>query len=228
MTLRRSPLKPGSGFKSASLARTERKEASAAAKIRAKRCGQCREPFEPARPSMKVCSPDCAELLVMTASAKAERIAAKAVRIAARVEKAADKARLIEMKPLKWWRAKAKKSMHTFVRARDEGKECASCDTLLIVLGRMGGDYDAGHFRPVGLAKHLEFDIRNIWGQCKPCNDHKRGNFQEYERRLRLREGDAFVDELLADNASRQLRIPDFQEIEATYKAKLKQLKEKA
>jgi hypothetical protein len=189
-------------------------------KVRAKKCAVCRQPFTPSPPGAKVCSPKCAEAFGVAATATAARAAAKAVR-------AGDKARLIAMKPLKWHRAKAKTAMHAFVRARDEGKECASCDTLLIVLGRMGGDYDAGHFRPVGLAKHLEFDPRNIWGQCKPCNDHKRGNFQAYEAKLRLREGDGFVDELLADNAPRHLKIHDFQEIEAHYKTKLRQLKGK-
>jgi hypothetical protein len=220
-------LKCTTGLKRTAFARVERKEATAVKKLRMRRCDICREPYEPERKGATVCGPACAEKHALALKAKAERRAAKAVRIAVKVERATDKARLIEMKPLKWWRAKAKKSMHTFVRARDEGKPCASCDTLLIVLGRTGGDYDAGHFRPIGLAKHLEFDIRNIWGQCKPCNDHKRGNFQEYERRLRLREGDAFVDDLLADNAPRHLKIHDYQEIEAHYKQALKQLKGK-
>lgn len=183
------------------------------ARLRAKKCAICQKPFEPARPGMRVCGESCAAALGKAMTAKAER--------------KADKARLVELKPLKWWRAKAKVAMHAYVRARDEGMECASCDTLLIKLGRAGGDYDAGHFRPVGLAKHLEFDPRNIWGQCKRCNDHLRGSFQLYEAKLRQRQGDAFVDELLADNAPRHLKIHDFQEIEAAYKAKLKQLQAK-
>jgi hypothetical protein len=222
MTLNRQ-----TGLKRTAFARVASKEASAVKKIRAKHCEACRERFEPSPPSAVVCGPTCAEQHAMALKAKEERKAARAVRVAAKAERATDKARLIELKPLKWWRKKAKTSMHSFVRARDEGKPCASCDTLLLKLGRMGGDYDAGHFRPVGLAKHLELDIRNIWGQCKPCNDHKRGNFQEYERRLRLREGDAFVDALLADNEPRHLKIHDFREIEAHYKQELKQLKGK-
>jgi hypothetical protein len=194
---------------------------------RVRKCAVCREPFTPARPTMKACGPACAEAFGIAAGLRAERVAAKAVRIAVKVERANDKARLIAMKPLKWHRKKAKTAMHAYVRARDEGKECASCGTLLIVLGRMGGDYDAGHFRAVAAAKNLEFDPRNIWGQCKYCNDRLRGAFQAYEAKLRLREGDAFVGELLADNAPRHLKIHDFQAIEAHYKAALKQLKGK-
>ena len=194
------------------------------AKIRARKCAQCRMPFEPKPVGAKVCSPACALDYQAAVKAKQERKADKIRKQAMRIERASDKARLIAMKPLKWSRKKAKTAMHSYVRARDEGKECASCDTLLIRLGRIGGDYDAGHFRPVGLAKHLEFDPRNIWGQCKYCNDRLRGNFQAYEAKLRLREGDAFVDALLADNEPRHLKAHDFLEIEAFYKQKLKEL----
>ena len=180
------------------------------AKVRMRRCAICRSLFSPRSMTHKACGEGCAKALAEKNRLDADR---KVTRI-----------RLQALKPRKWWLAKAKTSMHTFVRARDEGKQCASCDALLIKLGRPGGDYDAGHFRPVGLAKHLEFDPRNIWGQCKHCNDHLRGNFQEYERRLRLREGDAFVDALMADNAPRHLKISDLQEIEATYKQKYKEL----
>jgi hypothetical protein len=208
MTLKRTVGPKPSAFK-----RPERKEASAVKKLRLRKCAvkSCRAPFEPRSTWAQACSPECAAIVAQQKREADER--------------KADKAKLIEMKPLKWWRKKAKTSMHSFVRVRDEGKPCASCDTLLLKLGRMGGDYDAGHFRPVGLAKHLEFDIRNIWGQCKYCNDRLRGNFQAYEQRLRLREGDAFVDELLADNEPRHLKIHDYQEIEATYKAKLKEIR---
>jgi hypothetical protein len=53
-------------------------------------------------------------------------------------------------------------------------------------------------------------------------------NPQEYERRLRLLKGDAFVDELLADDEPRHLKIADYQRIEATYKAKLAELRKEA
>lgn len=183
-------------------------------KCRNKACG---EQFTPFRMGQIGCCTGCEIVLAKDHIAKAQNDRAKA-------ERKADKAKLLELKPKKWWIAKAKTAFHAVVRAKAEGKECASCDTILLKLGRTGGDYDAGHFRPVGLAKHLEFDPRNVWGQCKRCNDHLRGNFQEYERRLRLRKGDAFVDELLADNEPRHLKISDYQEIEARYKAELKEL----
>lgn len=197
MTLKRTAFKP--------------REPSKEPKRRVRKCIVCRDQFEPRSMTHKACKPECA-----SAHVDAEK---------ARKLKRERQSGLLALKPAKWHKAKAKTAMHAYVRARDAGKCCASCDTVLLKLGRAGGDFDAGHFRPVGLAKHLEFDERNVWGQCKPCNDHKRGNFQDYERRLRIAQGDAFVDDLLADNTPRHLKIPDFQVIEAHYKAKLKLLR---
>jgi hypothetical protein len=216
--LKRSPLKPGSGFKSQAYARCERKEADAVAKLRKRKCAICREQFEPRSMTHKACKPECAKAVAV---ADRKRQAARQ----AKAERAADQEKKLALKPPKWWKAKAKTAFHEFVRAIAEGHPCISCDTILLKLGRPGGDYDAGHFRSVGSAKHLEFDERNVWGQCKHCNDYLKGNQLEYERRLRILKGDAFVDELLADQAPRHYKIADFQKIEATYKAKLKALK---
>src|SRR6185437_7930021 len=149
----------------------------------------------------------------------------KLERIDAKAERLVDKQKLEKLRPLSYWRKKAKSALHAFVRERDHGKSCISCDTILIKTGKPGGDYDAGHFRSVGSAKHLEMDVRNIHGQCKQCNNHRSGNVIEYERRLRIRYGDRMVDELLADNTSRMYRKTDYQAIEAVCKQRLKDLK---
>jgi len=91
-------------------------------KKRTKKCSQCRTVYEPRSAWQKVCGAECG-----AAYAKAER---------ERKEKKERQTRLIELKPAKWWKAKAKKAMHLFVRTRDEGQPCASCDTLLLKLGR--------------------------------------------------------------------------------------------
>ncbi len=182
----------------------------------------CRKKHVPFSSLERWCSPDCGLVVALELGARRKAKVAK-------VERAATKAKVEAMRPAKWWKAKAKHAMHAYVRAIGEGKPCCSCDTILVKAGRMGGDYDAGHLRSVALAKHLEFDPRNVWAQCKSCNGTlKRGNVYEYERRLRLKIGDAEVDALMADNEPRHLKIPDFQAIEAHYKAALKALKETA
>lgn len=185
------------------------------------KCKVCRCEFVRKLPGQKVCGENCAMALAFSVREKEARKEAKR-------QAAADRAKLISLKPKKWWIAKAKEAMHAYIRARDEGKQCISCDTILRKIGRLGGDYDAGHFRSVGSAKHMEFVENNIHGQCKRCNDYLAGNSQEYERRLRIRCGDQFVDDLLSDNTERKLQIDDFKQIEATYKQKLKDLKAKS
>ncbi len=219
--MRRAPMKPGiTPMKRTAFARADRIEAREVTKLavkepkqRMRKCAvkACRKAFPPRSISHKACGPECAQELVRLEKARTDR---KERQVG-----------LIKLKPRKWWLAKAKKAMHLYVRTRDEGKQCCSCDTILVRIGRIGGDYDAGHLRTVGSAKHLEFDPRNVWGQCKYCNDRLHGNEREYERRLRLREGDAMVDGLMADNDERHYKIPDFQAIEAHYKKKLKDLK---
>ena len=163
----------------------------------------------------RVCSPDCAQSL---AKKKREKI-----------ERANDQQKLEAMKPRKHWIALLKKVMHFWVRLRDEGKPCISCDTILVKIGKVGGDYDAGHYRSVGSAKHLEFDgERNIHGQCKRCNDHLGGNYAEYSKRLPARIGQEAFEALECDQNSRSDTIDDLKELIAVYRAKTKQLKKEA
>lgn len=188
----------------------------------------CRKRFIPDPPWLRCCCDDCGVAIGLATQIKQKAKRERAERATKKVERQEDKARLEALKPRKWFLAKAKVPLHAYIRARDEGQPCISCDTILVVLGRAGGDYDAGHFRSVGSAKHLEFDERNIFGQCKHCNDYLKGHPLEYERRLRIRKGDAYVDAIKADDEPRHLTIDDFKQIEAHYKAKLKLLKEAA
>jgi hypothetical protein len=181
------------------------------------KCKVCREMYERRNSMQIVCGPKCAH-------AWADSIAIKAAAQREQEERKKTKARLIELKPRKWWLAKAKKALHEYIRTRDEGKPCISCDSILVRSGRLGGDYDAGHFRAVGSAKHLEFVEENIHGQCKHCNDYLKGNRDGYEDGLIGRFGIDYVEALKNDNAPRHLTIQDFQEIERKYKALTKQL----
>lgn len=123
----------------------------------------------------------------------------KAEKDAAKAQRAADKARLQVLDPKRKKKARAK-------------------------AGKLGGDYDAGHFRSVGSNKSMEFVERNIHGQCKRCNRDLRGNALEYQRGLIARYGQAYVDELLADQRVRKLTVDDFETIEKIYTQKLKDL----
>lgn len=184
---------------------------STLSRVKPKKCAQCRCEFTPQRPMQKVCSPACAQSL---AKKKREK-----------VEKAADRQTLKAMLPRKHYVAALGAAHRAWVRARDEGKPCISCDTILTKRGALGGDYDAGHGRSVGSAKHLEFDDRNVHGQCKRCNRRLGGNYAEYLARLPARIGQEAFDALMRDQEPRKYSIEDLKALRAHYVAKLKEMR---
>ena len=181
------------------------------AKIRARKCAQCRQAFEPARPTAKTCGPVCAELY--------------AAAIRSKVERKADKLRKYALKSLRDWIADTQVAFNAVIRARDANQFCISCPTHLPTLaGASGGGFDCGHYRSRGSAPHLRFDERNAHGQCKKCNRYQSGNATDYRIGLIARIGLQAVEALESDNVARKYSITELQGIKAHYKARLKEL----
>ena len=179
------------------------------------KCKICKEQFKKLRMTQKVCGKiECAAAF---GKQETERKAAKKEREETKVRKE-------KLKDRRDYIREAKTAMHAYVRARDAGKQCISCDKWLPVESKLGGGFDAGHFRSVGSAKHLEFDERNIHGQCKHCNNYLAGNALEYRKGLIQRYGIEFVEGLENDNEPRKLTIDDLKEIKSKYREKLKSL----
>lgn len=176
------------------------------------RCAICRAGFERRSISSKTCGEAIckAELKRQTERKKAERESIKRRKEA--------------IKPLKEYRKDAAKAVRDYVRARDEGKECISCSKILIKTGAPGGDYDAGHYRGVGRAKHLELVEMNQNGQCKHCNRDHNGSYHEQRPKMIARYGLEAVEAIEADQEPRKYTRQDLQAIEVQYKAKLKAL----
>ena len=201
--MRRSPLKQ-------STSTTKQRKSS--------RCKICRGEYVKKSMMHKVCGEACAIELALIQRAKDEAKAARAERIEHR-------AKVDASRPRKWHMAKLKTELHAFIRERDEGRTCISCETVLVKLGRVGGDYDAGHFRSVGSASNMRFLENNIHGQCKHCNDFLGGNPHAYELGLISRYGQDYVDVLKADNEIRKYTIPDLIGMTKFYKLKRKELR---
>lgn len=185
--------------------------------MKPKRCAYCKTMFEPFKPLQKCCDYECAHNYAVKQREKKEAQAAKEARKAIRVAKDAAK-KVPDLKKEAWT------AFSAYVRARDEGKRCISCETILVKRGAPGGDYDAGHFRAKGGAKHLEFDERNVHGQCKYCNRRLGGNYANQEPELIRRIGTEAFLALKADNEPRRLRAEDYRAIKAHYVQKRKDL----
>ena len=86
------------------------------------------------------------------------------------------------------WLRDLQKVFNTYIRERDKGKPCISCDRPL------ANKFDAGHFFSVGAYPNIRFNEDNTNGQCVHCNQHKHGNVSEYAIRLPYRIGQERYD----------------------------------
>lgn len=148
-------------------------------KIKPKKCKSCESLFTPSRPLQIVCSAGCAAKY--SYKKKKEQ------------EKKEDKVKREKLKTHSDHLKDLQIIFNTYIRERDKGKNCISCDVPLT------GKYDAGHFYSVGAYPNLRFNENNTAGQCVHCNRHKHGNINEYVLRLPNRIGLDNYNKLIED-----------------------------
>lgn len=139
----------------------------------------------------------------------------------ARQERAQTKEARERIKTVAKWRAEAQKACNDYIRARDAGKLCCSCDKP------DDGSHQrhASHYRSVKACSSLRYDERNIFASCAQCNAHMSGNLLEYRIRLVRRYGHELVDWLESQNGVTRYTIEDLKRIKQEYKDKLKALR---
>ena len=115
----------------------------------------------------------------------------------------------------------AQKVFNTFIRLRDKGKNCISCDRVL-----KDNDINASHFFSVGAYPNLRFNEDNVHNSCINCNQYKHGNQKEYDLRLPNRIGTERYQKLLEErNKPLKLSIDEIKELINKYREKIKQFK---
>jgi hypothetical protein len=116
------------------------------------------------------------------------------------------------------------KVFNTYIRTRDKGKPCVSCDKFL-----KENDVNASHYFSVGSSPNLRFNEDNCHSSCIKCNKELHGNTIEYTLRLPNRIGIERYNQLLNDrNKPALLTIEDIKELIAIYRVKTKELNGKA
>jgi hypothetical protein len=157
---------------------------------------------------------------------KVARLARLAKKAADKVERATTRARKAAIKTIPELKKEAQREFNAFIRERDRlaGFACVSSGRAL---DWSGNGVDAGHYRSVGSAPHLRFDERNCHAQSKHDNQWKSGNAVDYRIGLIARIGLEAVEDLEADNRIHKWTREELIAIRATYRAKLKELKEK-
>lgn len=195
--------------------------------VKTKTCAICPGVFVPYRSTQRVCSPRCA---LEYNRRKDEAKRAKAQRKQDREWKRANK-------PLRDLLKDAQGAVNAFVRYRDQGLPCISCGATEAEVEqgqswKVGGCWDAGHYRTRGAASHLRFNLFNLHRQCKSCNlgsgkyGHNNGNAetiqQQYRANLVNKIGEHRVERLECDNEPRTFEREYLERITAIFRKRLR------
>ncbi|KGQ46824.1 recombination protein NinG [Gallibacterium anatis] len=187
------------------------------------KCKICKQPYIKRNSLQKVCSVECAiKLSKEQARKKREKLDKQArleskKRLSALKEENKTKGQLIK---------ETQEAVNRYIRVRDENKECISCGKPL-VSERLGGGFDAGHYRSRGSSPYLRFYTLNIHGQCKRCNRYLGGNYHEYRVGLIERLGIKKVEEIEADNRERHYSNDDLRRIKRIFNKKTRLIQRK-
>lgn len=173
----------------------------------------CRASFVPQRLGQAVCSPKCALATVEVQKAKEKQSLALAGRREIKVRKEALKTRADHAK-------EAQAVINRYVRLRDAHLGCISCDKP----ASWGGQWHCSHFRSVGAAAHLRFNLWNMNKSCSQCNAHLSGNIMVYRPRLVEKIGAEKVEWLECNQDLVRHEIPYLKRLKAVFTKKAKRL----
>jgi len=123
-------------------------------------------------------------------------------------------------KDIKTRREAAQMAFNKYIKARDKGLPCVSCDKPDNGLHQR----HSSHYRSIGACSALRFHEDNCHASCQQCNTEKSGNLIEYRRRLVKRIGLEKVEWLEFQNGVTRYKADDLKSIEIKYKNKVKEL----
>jgi len=168
------------------------------------RCKNCKEKFEPIRFNQKYCLKDeCIRVFVEEAKVKSWK---------------KTKAKMkTDLMTLQDYIKLAQITFNKYIRLRDKGSVCISCQKL-------PKKEKAGHFWNANNHWNVRFDENNVHLQCEHCNTFLSGNLIEYRSNLINKIGLEQLTLLEAEaKKTRKFTIDELKEIINTYKKKIKQ-----
>jgi len=175
-----------------------------------KNCIECGKLFNQYNSLTRVCSIECS---IKNAKAKSKKEVVKKWK----TEKKAIKEKL--MTKIDYLNI-AQKVFNTYIRLRDKGKPCISCNAVNYTSS-------CGHYYSSGKHKNVTFNELNCHAQCWfYCNSSLSGNLIEYRKGLIQRIGLDNLDYLDSiAKIEKKFEIDELKEIIKEYKEKIKQLK---
>lgn len=186
---------------------------SVAKEIKPKKCKApgCGKPFKPTMTTQKVCSIACAK--AMAKDPKLQKVAAKAITRQARQDL---QERREKLKTRAEYAKEAQAAINRYVRLRDAHLGCISCSKP----ASWQGQWHCSHFRSVGAAPHIRYNLWNMNRACSVCNNHLSGNIAGYRPKLIEKIGQNKVDWLESNHSAARHDIPYLKRIKAVFKKK--------
>jgi hypothetical protein len=133
------------------------------------RCKNCKQKFEPIRFNHKYCLADeCIRAFVAETKEKAWKETKTRMKT--------------ELKTTQDWLKEAQIAFNRFIRERDQGQLCISCNTI-------PKKKNAGHYFSSGGHSNVRFDEDNVHLQCEHCNTYLSGNLLNYQIGIEKRIG---------------------------------------
>ncbi|MGO0684104.1 recombination protein NinG [Pseudomonas fulva] len=187
------------------------------AEIKPKKCKApgCGQLFKPMLSTQKVCSPTCA--LAMAKDPKLQKVAAKAITKQKRQDL---QERREKLKTRAEYAKEAQAAINRYVRLRDAHLGCVSCDKP----ASWQGQWHCSHFRSVGAAPHLRFNLWNMNKSCSACNNFLSGNIMAYRPALIEKIGQAKVDWLECNSDIVRHDIPYLKRIKTIFLKKCRRI----
>jgi len=134
------------------------------------------------------------------------------------------------------WVKEAQVAFNKYIRIRDTEHGCISCDKsrheVEAAQGwKVGGCWDAGHFKARGVKQQLRFNVFNCHKQCKSCNggsgkfSHKAATVdQQYRINLIDKIGLARVEDLEGNNELEKQDIDYLKRVKSIFNRRAKHL----
>ncbi len=117
------------------------------------------------------------------------------------------------------WLKIAQQTFNKFIRERDKGQLCISCE-------QKPKKINAGHYFSAGGHSNLRFNEDNVHLQCEKCNQFLSGNLLNYQIGIEKRIGGQRLLELHEQaHIEKKFTIEELREINEIYKQKIKELK---
>ena len=132
-----------------------------------------------------------------------------------------DRVKKEKLKTKGQWTKEAQAAFNAYVRHRDRHEGCISCG-LRTADNATGGNWDCGHFRSVGSAPFLRFNLWNAHKQCKKCNRYLAGNVAMYRVALIWKLGHEKVEWLETQDKAKNYTIDDLKRIKRIFTKKLR------